>query len=120
MTLPMPFLYDLPPLPAAVPAPAAKPVALKGAERRSHVRREVDYAAIVRTPNHGDVAARVRDVSAMGASVELRPGTNVADTFRLIIPAEMFSADCEVRHRTDGRIGVLFTSNRLEAMSRFG
>lgn len=116
MTLPMSFLYDLPPL----PAPAAKPLAPSSAERRSHVRRQVDYAATVRTSSHGDLAVRVRDVSAMGALVELRPGTSVPDTFRLIIPAEMFSADCEVRHRTDSRAGVLFTSNRLEAMSRFG
>jgi hypothetical protein len=56
----------------------------------------------------------------MGALVEARTGTPLPETFRLIMPDQMFSADCEVRHRTDGRVGVLFASNRLEAMSRFG
>ncbi len=111
----MTFLFDLPPLPAAPPSPAAR-----GAERRAHIRHEVDYPAIVRAAGRADVAARVRDVSAMGALVEAPAGTQLPDTFRLIMPDQMFSADCEVRHRTEGRAGVLFISNRLEAMSRFG
>jgi hypothetical protein len=110
----MSLFFDLPPL------PAAQTPAQSGAERRAHVRHEVDYPAIVRASGRADIAARVRDVSAMGALVEARTGTPLPETFRLIMPDQMFSADCEVRHRTDGRVGVLFASNRLEAMSRFG
>jgi hypothetical protein len=111
----MTLLFDLPPLPAPPPGPT-----LSGAERRAHVRHEVDYPAIVRVAGRADLSVRVRDVSAMGALIEPKAGVQVSDAFRLIMADQMFSADCEVRHRTEGRIGVLFTSNRLEAMSRFG
>lgn len=109
----MSFHFDTPPVNANLQ------VQPSATERRSKVRREVNYAATVRTTSSGDIAVRVCDVSPMGALIDLRPGMQLPDTFRLIIPAEMFSADCEVRHRTETRVGVFFTSDRLEAMSRF-
>jgi hypothetical protein len=96
------------------------PIAPASAERRAHARHTVDFPAILRSADGDDIRGRVRDVSAMGALIELPAGIVAPATFRLIIAAEMFSADCEVRHRTNGHVGVVFTSGRLEAMARFG
>ncbi len=113
----MSHLFDIPDLSALPPANLAATVP---ANRRAHTRHEVDYAATLRFADGSSETGRVHDVSPMGALIEPRAGARISETFRLIIPAVMFSADCEIRHRTDGRIGVLFLSNRLEAMSRFG
>ena len=90
------------------------------AERRQHQRREVDFAASVRFSDGTARACRVKNISPMGALLDLGSKPDLPATFRLIIASELFSADCELRHETGHQAGVLFTSSRAEALAKFG
>lgn len=89
-------------------------------ERRGHARREVDFRAFVRLPDGQALPCRVIDVSPMGARLSLREPHPLPQTFKLTIPDELFSAECECRHQSGMAAGVLFTSGRMEALARFG
>jgi hypothetical protein len=89
-------------------------------DRRSDVRREVDLDAHIRLRTGELVACRVLNVSAGGALVHLDQARLLPDEFSLSIPSEAFEAACEVRHRTGQRVGVMFMSNRREAIAKFG
>ena len=89
-------------------------------DRRSVPRKTVAIPAKVGFRNTPPVHCIVRNVSPMGALLEFSDDLDVPNNFRIIIESELFTADCEVRHNKDRKVGVLFTSNRLEAMARFG
>lgn len=89
-------------------------------ERRANLRRDVNLRAIVRLPDGRTLACRVKNISAMGALFELTHHMSLPASFRLSIPDEMFSAECERRHQAENRVGVLFMSSRAEALARFG
>ena len=89
------------------------------AERRQHQRRDVDFAGSIRFPDGTARACRVKNISPMGALLDLGAKPELPATFRLIISSEMFSADCELRHETGHQAGVLFTSSRAEALAKF-
>lgn len=90
------------------------------AERRTYRRIEVDYRAVVRFPDGTTLPCRVKNISPMGALIEFEKEFEVARVFRLTIPDELFAAECEFRHQTENRVGVLFTTGRMEALARFG
>lgn len=90
------------------------------AERRMHRRLDVDFRAVVRFQDGSSVPCRVKNISAMGALIEFEQERNLPQIFKLTIPDEMFAAECDLRHQTANRAGVLFTTGRLEALARFG
>jgi hypothetical protein len=89
-------------------------------DRREQTRRDVDWPAKIRLHDVGLVPCRVLNVSASGALVEVAGSVPLPDAFNLLIEAHDFEAACEVRHRTAGRIGVMFMSSRRDALVKFG
>lgn len=89
-------------------------------ERRTHKRVIVDLLAVVRLPNGEALPCRVKNISPMGALIELSNIISVPRAFRLTIPDALFSAECEFRHQEGGMVGLLFTTGRMEALARFG
>lgn len=61
----------------------------------------------------------MRNISTMGALVEFQHATILPSRFKLLVPEHWFEADCEVRHSAPREVGLLFTSNRREALARF-
>ena len=100
---------------------AVKPLIPHAAdERRTQARKDVAIAAKIGFRDQPPVPCMVRNITAMGAMLEFAQPIELPANLRIIIESEMFAADCEVRHQTGLRAGVLFTSSRLEAMARFG
>lgn len=89
-------------------------------ERRIYQRIEVDYHAVVRLADGTSFPCRVRNVSPMGALLELSDARIMPARFRLTIPDELFIAECEFRHQAGKNVGVLFITGRMEALARFG
>jgi PilZ domain len=101
--------------------PSVNPmVATQTINRRAVERRPVTLAAKAAILDGSRVDCTVRNISAMGALIEFREPTRLPNTFRLAIPSAMFSADCEVRHQEGRMVGVMFVSNRMEALAAFG
>ena len=48
------------------------------------------------------------DISAGGARIEVTAGVTIPERFKLLIPDDLFEAECEVRH-ADGMSAGLFT-----------
>lgn len=88
-------------------------------EKRSAFRRKVNLAASICIGGSGRLACRVVDISPMGAGIELLSPGILPATFRLVIPIDLFSVDCELRHQNGRIVGVEFTSHRPEAMARY-
>lgn len=55
----------------------------------------------------------VRNVSQGGALLEVDDPKKVPLHFRLHIAADQFLAECEVKHRTEHGVGVLFKAVRI-------
>jgi hypothetical protein len=99
---------------------AHKSIAVEGAERRTAVRRDVTIAAKVGFRDLSPIPCTVKNVSPMGALLEFKDDILLPNKFRIIIESMSFWADCEVRHQKGRHAGVMFISNRLEAMAAFG
>ena len=89
-------------------------------DRRGLVRRPVDLKGRIRLEGGVYLACSVRDISPMGAGLELVYDAFVPLQFRLQIPDDLFEADCALKHRRGSSIGVEFLSARLEALARYG
>ena len=82
-------------------------------EQRQFGRRRTLIHAIVVTPNGCRQSCIVRNVSQGGALLELSDPHKLPVHFKLIVGADRFEADCEIRHRTENATGVLFKSIRI-------
>jgi hypothetical protein len=94
-------------------------LAIKPIERRARARVSVDLQAIIKVGGFAGLPCMVRNVSPMGALIVFDRPTIFPSTFRLIVPEKWFEAECEVRHRSPTRAGVVFTSHLREALARF-
>lgn len=83
-------------------------------------RAEVALKARIRLDRGIYLACVVRNISAMGAGLELTHEAFVPLQFRLIIPDDLFEADCALKHRRGTVVGVEFVSARAEALARYG
>lgn len=88
-------------------------------ERRKARRYEVSFKAKAGLKADQPTPCTVRNVSALGALLEFDSPVKIPRYFRIAIEAPRFSADCEVRHRTGNSVGVMFTSNRADALDLF-
>jgi hypothetical protein len=88
-------------------------------DRRRAIRREVRLEARIRLEHGVYVPCIIRNISCMGASVELNYDAFVPLQFRLQIPGDLFEAECALRHRHGAVLGLEFLSNRAEAMARY-
>jgi hypothetical protein len=88
-------------------------------DRRRAPRRIVALAGRLRFQDGIYLPCTVRDISPMGAKLELSCETILPMRFRLQIPDDLFEADCELKYRNGRCVGVEFQSARAEAMARY-
>ena len=88
--------------------------------RRSSSRHDVTLPAKIGFRDQPPIACTVRNISPMGALLEFGGDIALPETFRIVIETKMFWADCEVRHHKGKTAGVMFISNRMEALAAFG
>lgn len=74
----------------------------------------------MRTIQGTRIPCRVVDISAGGARIEVGNDVVVPDRFKLLIPDDLFEAECEVRHNGGSFAGLIFTSNQMEALAAYG
>lgn len=84
------------------------------------MRKAVELSAWIRLEKQVCLACVVRDISPMGAGIELAYDAFVPLQFRLQIPDDLFEVECRLRRRNGQFIGVEFLSARAEAMARYG
>lgn len=89
-------------------------------ERRQNPRRTVNLKAKAGLVSDAPTPCRIRNISALGALLEFDEPMFLPKHFRITIDEPHFSADCELRHRTELSAGVMFISNREEAKALFG
>ena len=89
-------------------------------DRRGAPRKDVNIPAKVGFRDLPPIPCTVKNVSAMGALIEFDRDIVLPETFRIIIESKLFWADCEVRHQKGRTAGVMFISNRAEALAAFG
>jgi hypothetical protein len=89
-------------------------------DRRGAVRSEVALAARICLPGSLFLPCTVRNISSMGAALELVYEAFVPLQFRLQIPDDLFEAECALKHRHGTIVGVEFISARAEALARYG
>lgn len=89
-------------------------------DRRVTGRKEVHLQGRIRLSDGTYLPCVVRDISAMGARLELASDAPVPLAFRLQIPADLFDAECVLSYQSGNLAGVEFTSARAEAMARYG
>lgn len=89
-------------------------------ERRSYQRIEVNYRAVARLADGTSISCSVKNISPMGALLEFPEARILPAHFRITIPDQLFTAECEFRHQTGKSVGILFTTGRMEALARFG
>jgi hypothetical protein len=80
------------------------------AERRQFGRRQTYMHARISARGRPSVPCIMRDVSDGGALLEVSYPQWLPSRFRLTLEANGFTADCEIVRRTDGAVGVRFTT----------
>ncbi len=88
-------------------------------DRRRAVRRTVNLAGRLCFSDGIYLPCTVRDISPMGARLELACETILPLRFSLQIPDDLFQVDCELKYRNGRCVGVEFLSSRAEAMARY-
>lgn len=96
------------------------PAAYTFKNKRESERRETNLDGKVRLGDGNLVHCRVLNISAGGALLKPARFGMLPDVFSLMIETEDFEAACEVRHRTGSNVGVMFMSNRRDALLKFG
>ena len=86
---------------------------IKSFEDRQFGRRRSLIHAIVVNKRGGRTMCLVRNISPGGALLEVEDQGLLSQQLTLIIDADAFEADCDVRHRTEHAIGVYFTAVRI-------
>ena len=80
-------------------------------------RRALIHAFIVNKHGHR-TACIVRNISIGRALLEVEDPKQVPHKLTLVIEADGFEADCEIRHRVAHAIGVYFTDIRIARNGR--
>lgn len=78
-------------------------------ERRKISRRRTLKAGSIRFNRASAIDCRVRNLSPVGAMLEVAGQIGVPEEFTLVIEADHFSQHCRVIWRTTTRLGVAFT-----------
>lgn len=101
------------------PATTSRDVGQFSSNRRQFARRPVQKHGLIRMGNLPAVSCLVVDVSPGGAKLKVDPAHLVPQVFKLQIPYDLFEAECEVRYESGSIVGVMFTSNRMEALAHY-
>ena len=87
---------------------------------RAKSRGNEQTPAVIRTLQWKRIPCRVVDKSADGANIEASAGVTIPELFKLLIPNDLFEAECEVRHADEVSAGLLLTSHQIEALAAHG
>ena len=77
-------------------------------ERRSLPRHRTLKAGCIMFNQGGGVDCQVRNLSPVGACLEVTSQLGIPDSFVLVVESDRVKAPCHVIWRTDSRIGVEF------------
>jgi hypothetical protein len=78
-------------------------------ERRKLPRRRTLKAGSITLNHDGSVDCRVRNLSPIGACLEVASQMGIPDEFVLVVETDRVKAPCHVIWRTATRLGVAFT-----------
>ena len=78
-------------------------------ERRKVPRHRTLKAGSIAFNRAAGIDCRVRNLSPIGACLEVESQLGVPDDFVLVIDSEQLKQHCHVIWRTDARLGVAFT-----------
>lgn len=82
-------------------------------DNRDFGRRRALIHAIIVNKRGARTACLVRNISSGGALLEVEEPHLISQSLKLIIEADGFEADCDVRHKSDFAVGVYFTEIRI-------
>lgn len=85
--------------------------------RRFGRRRALIHAFIMNDKGHR-TACIVRNISDGGALLEVEEPKQIPHHFQLLIEADGFEADCDIRHRVEHAVGVYFNEIRIARNGR--
>jgi hypothetical protein len=77
-------------------------------ESRAAPRQRVLKAGAIEFSGGGAIGCAVKNLSAVGAALELVSVLDIPDRLTLSIPAEHFKRSCHIVWRDEKRIGVAF------------
>lgn len=80
--------------------------------RRFGRRRALIHAFVVTKLGHR-VPCIVRNISMGGALLEVEEPKQLPKSFKLVVDADSFEADCDIRHRTAHGVGIYFSAIRI-------
>ena len=90
-----------------------------GPEQRQFGRRQTNLHAWISVPGRPKLPCVVRNISVGGALLELDRPSWLPFNFQLTIEATRFVTMCEVRHHSQGHVGVRFmTAVEYAALDR--
>lgn len=100
---------------------ASTSIQKRSIERRAVDRQQTNFDAIVFLESERPLKCKIKNISSMGALLSFERPTNIPERFKLTIPEFWFEAECQIRQGSyeANSIGVVFTSNRREALARF-
>ena len=77
-------------------------------ERRSRKRQRVLKAGSIQISGGGTIDCTVRNLSPIGAALDVSSPVGIPDKFVLLIPSDALRVACRVTWRKAGRIGIRF------------
>jgi hypothetical protein len=77
-------------------------------ERRSELRHRTLKAGTISFNRGAGISCTVRNMSKIGANLEVVSPVGIPDDFTLLIESDHVLRQCHVRWRTGNRIGVAF------------
>ena len=82
-------------------------------ERRKQIRHRTLKAGLIAFNRAGTIECRVRNISPMGACLEVAGPAGIPDEFLLLVEHDQLKKNCRVIWRQPTKLGVEFVSTRL-------
>jgi hypothetical protein len=82
-------------------------------DRRRAQRHRTLKAGLIAFNRAGTIDCRVRNLSAVGACLEVAGQVGIPDQFTLLVEHDGFKQQCRVVWRTPNRLGVEFIGDRF-------
>jgi hypothetical protein len=82
-------------------------------ERRKEPRRRTLKAGLIAFNRAGTIECRVRNLSAIGAGLEVASQVGIPDEFMLLVEHEQLKRRCRVIWRQPTKLGVEFLADQL-------
>jgi len=82
-------------------------------ERRKQIRHRTLKAGLIAFNRAGTIECRVRNISPVGACLEVAGPAGIPDEFLLLVEHDQLKKNCRVIWRQPTKLGVEFVSARL-------